>query len=298
MAIFALAIIVIIAGIVMLISGFKGRQGRLIGLGGLVLGLIIMFATMIVVIDAGEIGVVVIFGTVQEGSLAPGINFVPPYAEIYKYSTRIQTQDQSQASLIEARDEKGLVLKIDCSMRYAINPTMAAEVYAKYATNLGDLNDRILVPTMRAVIRDVMSKYDSEQIYSSKREIIALEVEETLRKELKPKGILIDKFLVRAIDLPETVDAAIQAKITAQQEAAAMEYRQLKAKQEAEIKIIEAKGLAEAQSIINSTLSPAYLQHEAIQNYKELATSPNTTFVIMPTNPNGTGIPLILGGAR
>jgi hypothetical protein len=67
---------------------------------------------------------------------------------------------------------------------------------------------------------------------------------------------------------------------------------------EAEIKIIEAQGLAKAQQIINSTLTPYYLQHEAIESYTKLAGSQNTTFVILPTSPNSAGMPLILNGAK
>ena len=77
-----------------------------------------------------------------------------------------------------------------------------------------------------------------------------------------------------------------------------MQYKKQKATQETEIKIIEAQGLARAQQIINSTLTPYYLQHEAIQAYTKLAGSPNTTFVILPTSPNSAGMPLILNAVK
>ena len=47
-------------------------------------------------------------------------------------------------------------------------------------------------------------------------------------------------------------------------------------------------------TIINSTLTPNYIQFKAIEVYKELVNSKNTTFIVMPTSPNGAGIPLIL----
>ncbi|PIP12145.1 MAG: band 7 protein, partial [bacterium (Candidatus Stahlbacteria) CG23_combo_of_CG06-09_8_20_14_all_40_9] len=68
-----------------------------------------------------------------------------------------------------------------------------------------------------------------------------------------------------------------------------------KAEKQAEVKVVEAKGIAQAQRIINRTLTVKYLQHEAIEAYKALAGSPNTTFIIMPTSPEGAGIPLIIG---
>ena len=59
------------------------------------------------------------------------------------------------------------------------------------------------------------------------------------------------------------------------------------AKKDAEIKIEEAKGIAEAQRIINSTLTANYLQHEAIQTQLVMANSPNHTTVYIPSGPNG-----------
>jgi hypothetical protein len=62
-------------------------------------------------------------------------------------------------------------------------------------------------------------------------------------------------------------------------------------KQKAQIKVAEANGLAESQRIINATLTPAYLQHEAIQAQEHMADSPNHTTIYIPTGQNG--IPLV-----
>ena len=63
------------------------------------------------------------------------------------------------------------------------------------------------------------------------------------------------------------------------------------AKREAQVRVEEAKGIAEAQRIINITLTPYYLQLEAINAQKKMASSPNHTTVYIPSGTNG--IPLI-----
>lgn len=63
------------------------------------------------------------------------------------------------------------------------------------------------------------------------------------------------------------------------------------AKRDAEIKIEEAKGIAEAQQIINKTLTTNYLQHEAIKAQEKMAGSPNHTTVYIPVGANG--IPVV-----
>ena len=62
-------------------------------------------------------------------------------------------------------------------------------------------------------------------------------------------------------------------------------------KKKAERRIVEAEGIAQAQRIINETLSSLYLQHEAIQAQLEMAQSPNHTTVYIPSGPNG--IPMV-----
>ena len=61
--------------------------------------------------------------------------------------------------------------------------------------------------------------------------------------------------------------------------------------QKAQIRIVEAKGIAEAQRIINATLTPLYLQHEAIKAQERMANSPNHTQIYVPVGSNG--LPLV-----
>ena len=62
-------------------------------------------------------------------------------------------------------------------------------------------------------------------------------------------------------------------------------------KQKAEIRIVEARGISEAQHIINATLTDKYLQHEAINAQEKMANSPNHTTIYIPSGTNG--IPLV-----
>lgn len=62
-------------------------------------------------------------------------------------------------------------------------------------------------------------------------------------------------------------------------------------KQKAQIRIEEAKGIAESQKLINATLTDQYLQHEAIEAQRSMAGSPNHTQIYIPVGNNG--IPLV-----
>lgn len=62
-------------------------------------------------------------------------------------------------------------------------------------------------------------------------------------------------------------------------------------KQKADIRVVDAEGIAKAQQIINATLTDRYLQHEAIQAQQQMANSPNHTTIYIPSGNNG--IPLV-----
>jgi len=61
-------------------------------------------------------------------------------------------------------------------------------------------------------------------------------------------------------------------------------------KQKAEVRRAEAIGIAEAQKTINATLTPLYIQHEAIQAQEKMVNSPNHTEIYIPSGANGVPI--------
>jgi regulator of protease activity HflC (stomatin/prohibitin superfamily) len=256
-----------------------------------------------VIIDAGEAGVQVFFGKVIAKPLYSGINFKLPLVEVVKYPTRLREYTMSADSgegsrakddSISVRTFDGLEVFIDATVWWTINPVKIHDIYRSTAKNTAELEEKVVRPTFRTEIRNVVSTIRLNDLYSTERELLGNKIKERLERILDSKGLIIENILLRNIKLPEDVEGSIRNKMRIQQEAEAMEAKKMIAQKDAEIKQIEAEGLAKAQDIIRRTLSPQYLQHEAIQAYRELAKSPNTTFVIMPTTSDGTGLPLIV----
>ncbi len=93
------------------------------------------------------------------------------------------------------------------------------------------------------------------------------------------------------IDYPDVVAQAVEKKLAAMQLLQEKETQKEIAQKDAEIRIEEAKGIAQAQRIINATLTENYLQHEAINAQRAMASSPNHTTVYIPVGSNG--IPIV-----
>jgi len=173
----------------------------------------------------------------------------------------------------------------------------------------------LIVSLKSGGIRDIVEKYGSEQWYErnlqqifrseiynevtrynafdsvEKREEIGHIVFEKLTKICLNTPFIIKTVVIGNISPPEAVAKAVEEKLKADQELIGKEKMIEITKKEAEIRIEEAKGIAEAQKIINATLTQNYLQHEAIKSQERLAGSPNTTFIYIPVGQSG--IPIV-----
>jgi regulator of protease activity HflC (stomatin/prohibitin superfamily) len=93
------------------------------------------------------------------------------------------------------------------------------------------------------------------------------------------------------VKVPETLQAAIQQRLNAEQENLRMKFVLEKETQESDRKRIEAKGRADAQKILADGLTPAVLQLRSIEANEKLSLSPNSKILILG---NGQSTPLIL----
>ena len=268
---------------------------------------LVAISNCFVVIDAGEVGVQILFGKVQKTTLSAGINIVNPFVNIIKYPTRIQEYTMSLKSTegahsgndsVTVRTLDGLAIGVDVTVWWKVDSSKANNIYENYAKNVADLRTKIIRPAIRTTIRDVAANFKMAALYTGERKKFTSNLKKQFKKVLDNKNVLVDRVLVRNINLPQSVEKAIQKKMEAKQEEEKMVYKQNIARKEAKIKEIEANGLAKAQKIINSTLTKNYLQHEAIKAYEKLANSENSTFILIPTSPDGTGMPIILDSTK
>ena len=258
-------------------------------------GVGILFAVLfasIVQIGPGEVGVPILFGQVQDNILRSGLNFINPLMEIEKLDIKTQAYTMSgsndqdvneirsnKSDPIQTLSSDGLTLLLDVTVWYRLSADDAPNIIRTIGT---DYESKIVLPAIRTAIRDVAVNFVATDIYSSKRDDYVNDVAKKLENSFDGRGLILEKVLLRNVELPLKVREAIDEKIAAEQRAQQMVYVLQKEKQEAERKTVEAQGVAEAQRIINSTISNSYLQWKYIETLKELVNSPNNSFVIAP----------------
>ena len=238
---------------------------------------------LIIVIPAGNVGVEDFQGKVSDRTLPAGIHVINPFIDVVQFSTRLRDLKEE----IAATSKEGLALGIDVSLQYRIDPAKAASIYQ----NIGIEEREILVSRFRSISREIVSGYPAEAVYATKREEISLKLADKLRSQLAPLGFIVDEALLRNVKVPETLQAAIQQRLNAEQENLRMKFVLEKETQESDRKRIEAKGRADAQKILADGLTPAVLQLREIEATEKLSLSPNSKIIILGNSQN---TPLIL----
>jgi regulator of protease activity HflC (stomatin/prohibitin superfamily) len=249
------------------------------------IGVVLLFSC-VTKVQTGHVGVLTLFGRVTPDVLPEGIHLINPLKANNEMS--IQTQTIKESASVPSSE--GLVMNLDTSLIYHLDPTRAADVYQKIGS---DYEAVVVEPTLRAAIREATASHTANALYTGEREMVAKQISDQLTTELNKRGLLVENVLLRDIQLPQTLKASIEAKQQAEQEALAMNFRLQKEKQEAERKRIEAAGIRDFQQIVAQGISPQLLEWKGIEATELLAKSPNSKVVVIGNSKNG--LPLILG---
>lgn len=248
----------------------------------------------IVQVEPGMVGVQKLFGKVSNNILESGLNVINPLVKVVVFD--IKTENYTMSGIhdegtvrsddaIRVLSADGLEVIVDLTVLYKVIPSEAPRILKEIGT---DYRNVLVRPICRTGIRDNAVYYDAVSLYSTKREEFQDRIFSSIESNFKDRGLMLEQLLVRNLTLPESVKAAIESKINAEQEAQKMTFVLQKEKQEAERKRVEAQGIADYQKILSSGLSDRLLQYEMI---KAINNSPNSKLIIMT---NEKGLPIMV----
>ncbi len=228
----------------------------------LILILTSIIFTPFTIVGAGQRGVLMLFGEVQERVLGEGIHFIIPLVNtVQKLSVRVQNQERAaEASSKDLQD-----VFTDVALNWHIIPEKANTIFQR----IGDeraIVERIINPAVEEVLKAVMAKYTAEEIVTKRGEVKA-GVDDSLTARLADYQIGVDDISLVHVHFSQRFSDAVEAKQIAEQQAKQAEFIALRASKEAEAKVNLAKGEAEAQRLIRDTLTPEVLQKQAIDKW-------------------------------
>lgn len=195
---------------------------------------------------------------VRRNELQPGLNFIAPFLEnVIHYPIERQTYTMSleaeegqirRDDSVEARTSDGQVVKVDASVIFSIAPD---EVVATHIKWQGRYVDNLIRPVARGVIRDAVSQFRVDEVYSSQRFALTGLIGDALTDSLNEGGLILHEFVLRNIAFSPEYAASVEQKQIAEQEAQRAAFVVQQREQEAEQARATARGQRDA-AIINA----------------------------------------------
>ena len=262
----------------------KGTIGAAIGLLLVVVGLSGPF----VEVPAGNVGVVTNFGSVQAGTLEPGLHVVVPIVQhVVIIDTRVQPH---QFQEIDAASAEYQTVKLTGVMNYHVDGQFASDLFQRVGT---DFASKVIDPAFNDFIKTVVPEYKVDQILGARDEIRA-KAKDALAANLAQYHIIVDDIYIANISFSEAFQQAIEAKQVAQQqvqtETQILAQKRIQAEQavaqaqgqaDSNVKLAEgqaaatialANGQATANRSLAASLSDQILQYQYIQKLTDKIT--------------------------
>jgi regulator of protease activity HflC (stomatin/prohibitin superfamily) len=291
-----LAALLILGGTVVRLMARSLESGRSKGspaavrLGGWILtvaGAAILLASTVIVIGVGEVGVEHFLGRVKQDVHEQGVHIINPLASIEKMSIREQNFPMDgSVERMDAQTSEQLTVALEVAILYRIDGTRAPELYQRLGTE-DQIKNRIVLNAVRNGVRDAIATKSINEVFSPNRRELAAAMKTAIQDKAGDRIEVLDVF-VRDIQAPPTVKDAIEEKLAREQQVASERFQTEIIQERALQKIEEAKGVAEAQKIINVDLTDRYLMLRYIE---ALGNLPEGSLVIAPTQG---GIPLLI----
>lgn len=274
------------------VRAFLGRSLLLIVV---VLAALILFGGTFGTIATGNVGVRTTLGVMSQEEVTPGVYMKWPFiSKVEEFTSKEVAIDLTD---LTPKAKDNLSLKdMDITVYYRAEAPAIAELGAKYAGQSERAPDgNYYLPAYNLVYRvarnsayEEVAKVDS-LVMHTRRDELSTAIQEGLQGQLDesdPGVFRITRVVVRAVATDPSIEQSIRDAVANQKKLEAMEVQTKIAQREAEIKVTEAKGIAESNRIISGSLTREYLQHEANQALLKFATSGNTSTVIMPAGMN------------
>lgn len=232
---------------------------------------------------------------VDSETLGPGRYWIGWNEELYLFPTFTQnvtwagpvtSKDEITGDPVTTPDERivfqdkdGLKIKAGVSLTYSVNPNRAAALFQKYRKGIDEITDPYIKNLVRGALVAEASRLPVDQIYGEGKEALMKRVQDRVAQQTAPFGLNIERIeWVGDMALPEVVQAALNAKIEATQQAAQRENMvrteeaqaaivKAKAEGAAAARLIEAEAIAKANRTIAASLTPELIEMRKVEKW-------------------------------
>lgn len=230
-------------------------------------GIIGLIAVIIVfgsfgTVGAGERGVKTRFGGVTGAVIGEGLFFKLPFVEQVVIMD-IKTQKEQTDANAASKDLQTVNSVV--ALNYSVKPEAVAKLYQEIGV---DYKARVIDPAMQESVKASTAKFTAEELIT-KREEVKEDIKQAITQRLAVNGILVENFSIINFNFSKSFNDAIEAKVTAEQDALAAKNKLAQVQYEAQQAVEKAKGNAEALRVESAAINsnPQVLQLRAIEKW-------------------------------
>lgn len=219
-------------------------------------------------VGAGERGVMTRFGAVTGEVLDEGLYFKTPIAEdVVKMDVKIQKDEVTATAASKDLQDVSVVIAVN----HRIQPSRVADIYQNIGRQYKKdavVSDRLIAPAIQESVKSSTARYTAEELIT-KREAVRNDIKKQLEAKLTSRGVIVEDLNIVDFKFSKAFSDAIEAKVTAEQNALASKNKLAQVEYEAQQAVALAKGKAEAIQIEAQALqnNPQVLELRALEKW-------------------------------
>ena len=242
---------------------YKVRPRMLIGL---IIGAILIGFQCFTMIPANSVGIMYnpFKGGVQTSTLTEGFKSKSPLSKVYTLSTKVEQMTFTNLS-VQTADSQWINTNLQIQAR--IDKTQAFEYFKKYKDD--DLEDiaSIISNTIKRELESITTQYNVIDILGEARSEIVNKTLELVKEELLKDGILVERLVIVDTDAGAEIENAIAQEAVAKKNVDTAKYKKEQAELEGQAKIAEAKATAEANKLLEKSLTDEVIAKQFIEKW-------------------------------
>lgn len=243
------------------INTFKLNKRQLLAIIPL---LVALGMNCITFVSANTVGVKYsAFNGTSKETLNEGLHFKTPFDKTYEIDTTVQERSVKDV-MVQTNDAQFLTMNIN--VKYQVTTKDAFKVYKGYKT-LDTLNKNIIANYAQQALSEVCTQYNIIDILGDKRNEVIQKSSELLKEKYANEGVTFKSLTVKDMDAGDEIEKAIKDEAVAKKEVETAEQKKQKAQKEAETKLIEAQGEAEANAAKSTQLTDQILKEKIIEKW-------------------------------
>src|SRR5205809_4613523 len=260
---------------------------------GLVLGVVLVLLAAIyssfIVIQPGNVGVVFNRWSGALKTVGQGVAWrVPWVTQVQSYPIALRTYTMVRRSAegavqgddsIDLPTKEGQHIRQDISVTYNTSQEKAADVFRAFrGADIADIESTFVRRTIITTAQNAAGQMSLTDLISNQRGALQGHIQDDLGNEMNKMGFVVDKVNLGASHLPDIIEKQLQQKMAAQQQAQQAEYelqrqqtlakaKVAEAEGDAQSTLVKAKAQAEANRLLQESLTPLLIQNKAIDRW-------------------------------